>query len=125
MNCNGIEELCTQEANISRRVKLILRPAAQDDCFARCQNPNLDPKLLFGQKVQEANFGADFGSQIPKTAFFASASPWPNKPDYSCRIELGDDGDTDNFEDDGLDVDEDGDHLHAHFVSVQFCTQFI
>ena len=37
----------------------------------------------------------------------------------------GDDDDMGDFEDDGPDVDEDGDHLHAHFVSVQFCTQFI
>ena len=50
--------------------------------------PILDPKLLFyqhqHQKAQEANFGADFGSHPPKTAFFASANPWPNKPNYSC-----------------------------------------
>ena len=118
--------MCTQGANISRRGELILRPAAQDDCFARCRNPNLDPKLLFGQKVQEANFGADFGDQSPKTAFFASANPWPNKPDYSCRIGLGDDdADADDYEAYGLVEDEDGDHLDAHLVSVQFSTQFI
>ena len=34
-----------------------------------CQNPILDPKLLFGQMVLEANFGPDFGSQLPTTAF--------------------------------------------------------
>ena len=49
-------------------------------------NPILDPKLLFAQhqQAQEANFGADFGSHPPKTAFFASANLWPNKSNYSC-----------------------------------------
>ena len=90
VNCNGIEELCTQEPNISRRCELILRPGAVDCCFASCPNPILDPKLLFSQVLQAANFGADSGWQPPKTAFFAFANPWPNKPEsahFSCLTE--------------------------------------
>ena len=88
MNCNGIEELCTQEPNISRRCELILRPGAVDCCFASCPNPILDPKLLFSQVLQAANFGADSGWQPPKTAFFAFANPWPNKPE-SAHFHVG------------------------------------
>ena len=90
VNCNWIEELCTQEPNISRRCELILRPGAVDCCFASCPNPILDPKLLFSQVLQAANFGADSGWQPPKTAFFAFANPWPNKPEsahFSCLTE--------------------------------------
>ena len=82
--------------------------------------------------VLEANFGPDFGSQLPTSAFLPPPIRGqinPNLP-ISQSVNVGDDDEHDvgldeDDDDDGLDEDDDGYHVHAHFVSVQFCTQFI
>ena len=120
--CRGIQDLCSEEANISQSwfwgqpPKTTVLPAVPE--------PNFGPKTAVWPDGAGGQFWAGFWKPATDDCLFASANPWPNKPkstDLTCKsLYIGDDDE----HDDGLDED-DGYHVHAHFVSVQFFTQVI
>ena len=121
--CRGIQDLCSEEANISQSW-FWGQPPKTVTVLPAVPEPNFGPKTAVWPDGAGGQFWAGFWKPATDDCLFASANPWPNKPkftDFTCKsLYIGDDDE----HDDGLDED-DGYHVHAHFVSVQFFTQVI